>query len=185
MKTIRSLLLFALLIGALLALAACDFDLGLDLGGLFPGATTAATTETPATTAPAATTAPVTTGAPVTTAPAVTTAPVTTRDTLAALAPYITLSREEYYGLSVSIPGKSTVSDTDVAQYIDALLAKAAEYKEITEGELRPKDAVQIFYRGEIEQDGGWVDFVGGSNLHTDAQRLILGSGIAPADIPC
>ena len=182
MKTLRSFAFLLLLIGAVLALAACD----LDLGGLLPLGTTAGVTtaEPPATTAPVTSTlppvtteAPVTTEPPTTTAAPVTTAPVTTLDTLAALAPYITLSRGDYYGLSVEIPGKSTVSDADASQYIDALLAKAASYKEIAVGELREGDAAHIFYRGEVFENGRWVEFVGGSNLHGAADRLVLGSG--------
>ena len=185
MKTVRCLFLVLLLVGAVLLLSACDISA---ITSRIPFFTTAATTaEAPVTTAPVTTTEaaavttaeavttepPATTAAPVTTAP-----PVTTLDTLTALSPYLTLSREEYYGLSVEIPGKGTVSDTEVSQYIDGLLAKAATYKEFYEGELREGDAVHIFYRGEILEDGKWVEFVGGSNQATaNAQRLVLGSG--------
>ena len=103
---------------------------------------------------------------------------MTTLDTLAALAPYVSLSREDYYGLSVTIPKNDPITDGDVTHFINNLLSDAAEYTTVTEGEIRDKDRVQLYYRGETLTADGWVDFIGGSNYADGSPySLVIGSG--------
>ena len=152
----KKLLISVTLLFVLLALAACA-------GGGEPEETTA-----PATTTTAGST----------TSPVTTTAPLTGSELLSALSPYITLSREDYYGLSVGVSLPSSVSDADVESYIEKLILGYAEYREISEGTVASGDKVEIYYRGEVNTAEGWVEFVGGSNLHDiTPYPLVIGSG--------
>lgn len=153
----KKLLLLSVLLLVLLALAACA-------GGGEPGETTA----------PATTTA----AGGSTTAPVTTTAPLTGSELLSALSPYITLAREDYYGLTVKVPLPSKVTDGDVESYLGELLLSYAEYRELSEGTVASGDKVEIYYRGEVNTAEGWVEFVGGSNLHNITPHpLVIGSG--------
>lgn len=202
-SNIRTLLTLLLTLGCLLLLVACG---GTDDETTVPSTTTArgGTTTAPAvttapptgtTTAIGTTAAPLTTTepdvtappiltrptapattAPITTPPVTTAPPVTEFDYTQDLSGYLTIPREDYYGAGVTIPAVDEITDGDVESFIFALLSPYAKNEPLTDGEIAKGDTVTIFYRGQIEIDGKWVDFLGGSNLTSTAYALTIGS---------
>ncbi len=88
---------------------------------------------------------------------------------------YITLSRDQYYGLSLSLTGLREITDTDVTDFIEYLRKQvgATKPETLTGGSIQDGDTVSIFYRGVCNG----VEFFGGSNM-TDASptKLTIGS---------
>ena len=158
MKT-RVLLLLLLTVSTLILFVGC----GTGDSGTTPAVTTAETTgaTTTATTA-ATTTAAVASGF----------------NYKGDLTPYLTIARDMYFGVTVKIPAVEEVTDEALEDFINTnlLLGHATPIAKES-GLLARYDLAVIYYRGQVEVDGEWVDFIGGSNLHDAAYELMLGSG--------
>ena len=122
----------------------------------------------------------------VTTSPS-TTAPVTTSlskiDGIidfdfegADLSEYISISRDDYFGLAVTIDKIPEITQKDVDDYINKIRLYYSESTPQTDGVIAKNDTAKVFYRGQVEVNGQWVDFVGGSNLGSSATSLVIGS---------
>ena len=92
------------------------------------------------------------------------------------MAKYLSIDRADYYGAPITVTAVDEVTDEDVEELIDSLRLQYATSEAFTDGAIAKNDTVVIFYRGQVEVDGKWVDFVGGSNLHSTAYSLTIGS---------
>ncbi|MBO7761267.1 MAG: hypothetical protein J6T24_00560 [Clostridia bacterium] len=90
---------------------------------------------------------------------------------------YISLNESDYKGVVVTIPAVDEVTDQDVEDYIYNIRLQNATKVEKDDGVIQKDDTVKIWYRGEVNVDGVWVDFVGGSNLFSTIYSLVIGSG--------
>ncbi|MBQ2719395.1 MAG: FKBP-type peptidyl-prolyl cis-trans isomerase, partial [Clostridia bacterium] len=93
------------------------------------------------------------------------------------LSKYISVSRDDYFGLPVTIDKIPAIAQKDVDDYINEMRLYYSEASNLSDGVIAKNDTVSVFYRGQVEVDGKWVDFVGGSNLGSSAGSLVIGSG--------
>ena len=90
---------------------------------------------------------------------------------------YMSVSRDDYFGIGLTIDKVDEVTDELVAKYINDLRVNYATTTEKTDGEIEKNDTVTIYYRGQVQDAAGnWVDFRGGSNMTGTAQSLTIGS---------
>ncbi len=92
------------------------------------------------------------------------------------LSKYISVSRDDYFGLAVTIDKIPEIAQKDVDDYINEMRLYYSEATKLSDGVIAKNDTVSVFYRGQVEVDGKWVDFVGGSNLGGSATSLVIGS---------
>lgn len=93
------------------------------------------------------------------------------------LSKYISISRDDYFGLAVTIDKIPEIAQKDVDDYINEMRLYYSESTPQTDGIIAKNDTASVFYRGQVEVNGQWVDFVGGSNLGSSATSLVIGSG--------
>ena len=99
------------------------------------------------------------------------------------LSRYVTLAREDYLGLVLSVPPVQPVTEQDIERAINALLVedKAAVNGGIKEYQkpLGLGDTANIYYVGSYVNDLGLtVQFAGGSTMtSSSASSLVIGSG--------
>ncbi len=89
---------------------------------------------------------------------------------------YMTVSRDDYFGLGVTIDKIDEIDTAAVDKYINDLRVQYATKTDKTDGKIEKNDTVKIYYRGQVEVDGEWVDFRGGSNMTSSATSLVIGS---------
>ena len=92
------------------------------------------------------------------------------------LSKYISISRDDYFGLAVTIDKIPEITQKDVDDYINEMRLYYSESTPQTDGIIAKNDTASVFYRGQVEVNGQWVDFVGGSNLGSSATSLVIGS---------
>ena len=87
---------------------------------------------------------------------------------------YVSLNREDYFGVSVEVDAIPEVSEKEVQEYIDYMLESTVTKTTYTDRAIEEGDTVSLYYRGSV--DG--VDFEGGSNMSdTTPASLVIGSG--------
>ena len=90
---------------------------------------------------------------------------------------YMTVSRDDYFGLGVTIDKIDEIDAAAVDKYINDLRVSYASTKDKTDGAIAKNDTVKIYYRGQVQDaNGNWVDFRGGSNVTSTAHSLVIGS---------
>lgn len=99
------------------------------------------------------------------------------------LSKYITLSAEDYKGLSLNL-NFDEIGEDDVQRKINKLLCQNKNEKPLYDGAsvinmpITLGDVVKIYYRGySIDENGNEVEIESGSNLFGDIYELEIGSG--------
>ncbi len=90
---------------------------------------------------------------------------------------YMTVSRDDYFGLGVTIDKIDEIDTAVVDKYINDLRVSYATTTNKSDGVIQKNDTVKIYYRGQVEVNGAPVDFLGGSNLTSSPSSLVIGSG--------
>ena len=100
---------------------------------------------------------------------------------------YVDLPREEYYGITVSIPAAKSVEEADVDLEIDTFLLELRTL--VSEGEKSRHaqwgDNVNLYYYITVEQENGWnLPPDGFSNMATgEPGAFVIGGGVLPQEI--